>query len=95
MSDLVPAENIERIVGVRRHATEHWGRAVSTEQRVYILHSQQCLDSGIDLRECSFSFALDAGINPEAWVEDTAVPLALVEHDTYGGPWLVPAGSAS
>lgn len=32
MSDLVPAEDIEQIVGRARHATMHVGRAVSSKQ---------------------------------------------------------------
>lgn len=83
MSDLVDPTEIETIVGVSRHTTEHWGRAVSAEQTVYILHSQECRDSGIDLRECPYSVALDRGI--EDWfpwagwrrVQDQAVRLEL------------------
>jgi hypothetical protein len=79
MSDLVPAEDIERIVGVQRHYQAHYGRASSTEQVVYILHSKECLDSGIDLRECRFSVALDRGINERRWTghEDVAVALGV------------------
>lgn len=62
MTALVPADEIERIVGARRHRLAHLGRAVSAEQTVYVLHSQQCKDSGIDLRTCIYSRALDAGI---------------------------------
>lgn len=62
MTDLVPADDIERIVGVKRHPTQHYGRAVSAKQTVYILHSHYCKDSGRDLRECPFSLALDRGI---------------------------------
>jgi hypothetical protein len=32
------------------------------EQTVYILHSRECLTSGIDLRDCRFSLALDRQI---------------------------------
>lgn len=67
MSELVDATEIERIVGVRRHPEVHVGRAVSDEQTVYILHSQPCLDSGLDLRECPYSVALDAGIDLDIW----------------------------
>jgi hypothetical protein len=79
MSDLVPTEDIERIVDTGRHYQVHYGRAVSAEQTVYILHSKRCLESGIDLRDCRFSVALDRGINPEAWVghEDVAVALGV------------------
>lgn len=72
MSDLVPPDKIEQIVGARRHPTAHIVRAVSSEQTVYILHSQTCLDDclirGVDLRDCRFSLALDRGIEPERWV---------------------------
>jgi hypothetical protein len=62
MSEIVPAAEIETIVGVRRHATDHYGRADSTERTVYILHSQHCKDTTPDLRDCSYSVALDEGI---------------------------------
>lgn len=67
MTNLVPRAEIEQIVGVVRHATEHVGRAVSVEQTVYILHSQECLDRDIDLRDCPFSLALDKGISGARW----------------------------
>jgi hypothetical protein len=77
MSNLVPAEEIEQIVGVPRHSQAHYGRAVSAEQTVYILHSKLCLASGLDLRECRFSVALDRGIEQRRWTghEDVAVVL--------------------
>lgn len=62
MVDLVDPTEIESIVGHQRDATEHYARAVSAESTVYILHSQVCLDSGIDLRSCPFSVALGVGI---------------------------------
>lgn len=62
MAELVDPQSIEQIVGVDRHATEHYGRAVSAEQRVYVLHSRACVDSTPDLRDCPFSVALDRGI---------------------------------
>lgn len=82
MSDLVPADDIERIVGAARHPSEHRGRAVSAEQRVYILHSEHCRDTTPDLRDCPYSLALDAGVNPrmDGWPEDTPVALALDER---------------
>lgn len=88
MTKIVPADEIETIVGVQRHSTEHWGRAVSSEQTVYILHSQECRDSGIDLRECPYSLALDNGIDPFDWTEDVALRLWLDEQDDK--TWLVP-----
>ncbi|MCZ2837159.1 hypothetical protein [Modestobacter sp. VKM Ac-2985] len=91
MSDLVPALEIEEIVGVDRHPTEHWGRAVSAEQTVYILHSEACLASGVDLRDCEFSVALDSGIDMRDWSkrEDQPVQLGI---DADG--WLVPEAGA-
>lgn len=79
MSKIVPAEDIERIVGVSRHPTQHWAKAVSAEQRVYILHSVECYDSALDLRECPFSLALDRGIDPSAWVEDEPVEVEVFD----------------
>ncbi|MDQ6524309.1 hypothetical protein RB608_11890 [Nocardioides sp. LHD-245] len=78
MADLVDPAEIETIVGARRHAHQHLGRAASAEQTVYVLHSQRCKDSGIDLRDCPFSIALDLGIDPEDWrgYMDRAVVLA-------------------
>jgi hypothetical protein len=77
MTDLVPTEDIERIVGVARHSIEHWGRAVSAEQTVYILHSKACLARGGDLCGCPYSEALDKGIEMARWngYVDMAVPL--------------------
>jgi hypothetical protein len=76
----VPAEDIERIVGCPRHRKAHYGRAVSDEQTVYILHSHECKDSGIDLRDCPLSVALDRGIDISQWdgYEDRAVALGVI-----------------
>ncbi len=96
MSDLVSPTDIESIVGRMRHATDHYARAVSddpqrgTENTVYILHSQDCLDSGIDLRECEYSVAMDKGItSPTPWarwkrVQDRPVRVLVVKG------WLLP-----
>jgi hypothetical protein len=77
MSDLVPTEDIERIVGVARHYQVHYGRAVSSEQTIYILHSKRCRDSGIDLRDCRFSTALDKGIKMKSWTGFEDMPVML------------------
>lgn len=77
MTDLVPAEQIEQIVGARRHPTWHLARAVSATETVFILHSQTCKDSDLDLRECQYSLALDRGIDPDDWAEDTTVGLVV------------------
>ena len=81
----VPADQIESVVGVARHPKMHFGRAVSAEQKVYILHSQECRDHRDnlrdDLRECGFSIALERGIDMESWAghEDVAVALGVLE----------------
>lgn len=79
MSEPVDPTRIEQIVGVKRHRQVHYGRAVSSERTVYILHSQQCLDSGVDLRQCRFSRALDRGIEMARWGyrQDMAVVLGV------------------
>lgn len=78
MSNLVNPDDIEQIVGAKRHSHQHLGRAVSSEQTIYILHSGKCKDSGIDLRACEWSLALDRGIDLEDWngYEDRPVVLA-------------------
>lgn len=77
MSDLVPTDEIEQIVGIQRHHKRHYGRAVSAEETVYILHSHQCKSSGIDLRECRYSVALDQGIDERDWADAMDVPVRL------------------
>lgn len=94
MADRVNAKQIEGIVGAERHATAHYGRAVSAEQTVYILHSTECLNSGTDLLACPYTVALDRGIEStipwSGWrhVQDQPVPLELFRG------YLVPARHA-
>lgn len=85
MSALVPASEIEQAVGATRHPHQHLGRAVSVEETVYVLHSQRCKDSGIDLRECEWSLALDRGIDLDDWSghEDRAVVLAIIRDRLF------------
>ena len=77
MADLVPPENIERIVGAARHPTRHIARAVSAEERVYLLHAEECAEVYDDLRACPFSSALDRGVHVP-FVEDRAVVVRIV-----------------
>ena len=77
MSELVPRSEIEETVGAPRHRQAHYGRAVTVEQTVYILHSKRCLESGIDLRDCRFSVALDKGIELGNWEGKTDTPVVL------------------
>lgn len=67
MTDLVPTEDIEEIVGAKRHPLRHLGRADSETETVYILHSGRCKASGIDLRTCNYSRLLDQGIPLDRW----------------------------
>lgn len=82
MTNLVPPDIIEEIVGARRHPVQHLARAVSVMQTVYVLHSEKCKASGIDLRDCPYSKALDLGIDPDDWrgSEDRPVVVAII-HD--------------
>lgn len=79
---LEPATEIEGKVGALRAQDDHLGRAVSAEQRVYVLHSAECVGSGIDLRECEYSRALSLGIETNEWsgAEDRAVLLEIDEE---------------
>lgn len=84
MTRLEPADTIENIVGAHRARRHHYGRAVSAEQRVYILHSELCIESGIDLRHCGFSIALDLGIDVATWAGYEDRPVALVIDEQTG-----------
>lgn len=77
MSDLVPREHIEGIVGSPRQAHRHMARAISAERTVYILHSFECLDTVPDLRDCPYSLALDKGITVRRWPQDVCVEAAI------------------
>jgi hypothetical protein len=83
VSRLENPKAIEKIVGAKRHAIDHIGRAVSEEERVYVLHSHECKASGIDLRECQFSIALDSGIDMGIWKDFQDVPVVLAISDEY------------
>jgi hypothetical protein len=73
--------DIEQIVGTFRRYGVHYARAISSEETVYILHSQRCKDSGIDLRDCQYSLALDHGIDRRCWAEYLDVPVPVVALD--------------
>lgn len=99
MSDLVPADRIEEIVGARRHPTLHLALADSVVERVYVLHSADCVSSVPDLRDCPYSIALDAGILHADWAlfEDRPVVVAVRAEDCYlvpVAPWTSAAGAA-
>lgn len=67
MTNKVPSDTIEGLVGEKRSATLHFAKAVSDEKTVYILHSKRCLIETPDLRNCKYSLALDNGIDMLAW----------------------------
>ena len=67
MSERVPARDIERIVGVKRHQSQHIIRGDYATGRALILHPHNCLARWDDLRDCSWSLALDRG---DAWLPD-------------------------
>ena len=55
-------------------------------ETIYILHSQFCKDSGIDLRDCPYSRALDQGVRERDWSGWENRPVVLI---TVTG-WLTP-----
>lgn len=90
MSNLVDPDRIEKIVGMPRHPTEHYARAITAEQEVYILHSEQCRSTTPDLRDCPFSRALDRGIvHHVPWSGWRRVQDRPVRVEVFKG-WLVP-----
>lgn len=93
MSRLEAADKIEGIVGAKRHPSDHLGRAVSAEQRVYVLHSAECVSSGIDLRACEYSVALDRGIDLGIWDDYQDMPVTLIIDEEYED--LTPTQAAS
>ena len=89
MSDLVDPSEIEELVGASRHPILHIGRADTSTGTFYILHSEQCLNSGVDLRRCRYSEALDLGIHFKYWVglENQPQILAIAAKGLFpGGP---------
>lgn len=81
MSDRVPADQIEQIVGIERHPTRHYARAASAEQTVYILHSEECRRTYDDLRNCPWSVALDRGIDEYDWSDREDRPVLVRVRD--------------
>lgn len=92
MTRLENPNRIEHIVGALRDPEQHIARAVSAEQRVYILHSHECIQSGRDLRECPYSLALDRGIDLDLWTEDEAVFIVIDNGRAVPETWRVDDG---
>lgn len=85
----VDPSEVERIVGHARHATLHLARADTTTGVCTVLHSQECVDSGIDQLECDYSKGL-AGGWWEAWAGFENRPVAVkVTVEPYDA-WLTP-----
>ena len=59
MSELVDPTEIEKIFGVPRRKHEHL--IMVKDGTMYIMHSKDCVDSGIDLRDCEYSVKMDTG----------------------------------
>lgn len=81
MTDTVPADRIEQIVGADRDPDRHWARAVSDEQQVYILHSNVCLAERDDPRNCPLSLALDRGIDVAEWAGHEDKPVRITTRN--------------
>ena len=67
MSNKVDPNQIEEIVGTKRNRKAHIGKFVSEEDKVYIMHSRECVVAHEDLRQCKFSLAMDTGLPEKAW----------------------------
>lgn len=80
MVERVHPDEIERIVGRARHLRAHYGRAVSAEQKFYILHSQICLEDD-SIMNCMFSMALARGIDMDEWGDLQDRPVLLQIED--------------
>lgn len=78
MADLVPTDQIEDIVGARRHPFKHLARCDTSAEMVYVLHAAGCVASTSDLRLCRYSRALDNGVDDRwrGW-EDRPVVVAI------------------
>lgn len=79
MTDIVPREEIERLVGAKRHPTVHIGRADTALGKVFILHPESCLRRHLDLRKCPYSLALDNGfdVKKHGWYTALDEPVIL------------------
>lgn len=54
---------IEEIVGIARHATEHYARLDSQSQQTYVLHSAECLtEVGTPAPDCPYTAAQENGV---------------------------------
>ncbi len=75
MSEIVPADQIEGLVGIERHAIHHYARVNSDEQIFYVLHSKSCLSLERPITQCGFTYALDRGIDEYLWSDFMDTPV--------------------
>lgn len=82
---LVDPSDIVNLVGRPRHPSEHWGRVVTADSQVYVLHSSQCVDRSKVLGEtvisCLYSHALD-DIDEDLWPDEALDTPVLLEVDS-------------
>ena len=67
MTDKVPPQKIEQIVGAPRQESVHLAKWDLDSDTVYILHSRECLKREEDLRNCVYSLMLDFGLDSFYW----------------------------
>lgn len=79
MVNVVAADVIEDIVGVKRDDVYHYGLAKSDEQKMYILHSKMCKDAGM-IKVCAYTRALSRGLDDD-WEYIMDVPVRLSVND--------------
>ena len=88
MTDIVPSEDIESIVGTYRRRYSHIGYADYHTGTFYILHSEICKETCPDLRDCDYSIALDNnGVEVTALDQPKYIMLsegALIMIDLFG-----------
>lgn len=88
MTELVDPGEIEDLVGVKRHAVQHYGHAVAAQNKIYILHSAHCVATQEDLRKCPYSVALDQGAPLNQWYFHLNTPVRLaIDVDGYLVPY--------
>lgn len=99
MTECVTWEQMQEVFGIPRLDHVHVAKAVSDEQVLYILHSQDCLDRTEDLRTCPYAEAQNQGVDEAAWEPylDKIVVVALMQNWTGPRPspfqdaaWRVP-----
>lgn len=89
ITTLVDVNDIENIVGYRRHPEFHIARAISEEEHIYVLHSKDCHKANDDPTTCPFSVAVDAGIDTDLWQYYYDAPVRVYVDPQDGKLWPV------